>query len=111
MGAIVAGKVGGKAGRKGRSVCGGAPRPHGQEGLRNKACLWRKCPRNLPQGQSHVDFAALTARLKSCPDTGPELRRGFLESFGHLFENRLGGFGGVGSLGDGAAYDEVTGAL
>ncbi len=34
-----------------------------------------------------------------------------LEGCGHFFQDCFGGFGGVGGVGDGAAYDEVAGAL
>jgi len=47
----------------------------------------------------------------AAPSKSGELFGGASEYFGHFLEDCLGGFGGVGSLGDGTAYDQEAGAL
>ncbi len=56
----------------------GAPATAGQDRLQKDSLNQAKRPRNDPAGaEAHVDFAASTARLKSCPDTFSPFQRVF----------------------------------
>src|ERR1035441_1079478 len=69
-------------------------------------------PPGIPSGaKAHFPVRPSGGTTEVVPCYKAGLSRVFSERFGHFFEDGVGGFGGVGGLGDGAAYDQVAGAL